>query len=133
MARFFGNQDQRGQRRKCRTRRIRNLPRRRRRMVTESSRFLGRLAFPRFPAVARAWTDQQHLRYNAAMDLIRQPPAGIRLRVFHPMKPMPVGTLTIAKKRIHAALCSGRDEALQQFAPTEQTVSPQLPGLPAEK
>lgn len=96
-------------------------------------RFLGRLAFPKFPAVARAWTDQQHLKYNAAMNLIQHPPTGIRLRVFHPMKPMPVGTLTIAKKRIHAALCLGRDEALQQFALTEPSAPPRLPGLPAEK
>ncbi len=78
-------------------------------------RFLGRVAFPKYPAVARALIDRQHLRYNAAIDLMRQPPPGVRLRVFHPLRPMKVGAFTIGKKRIHAAVSSGHDEALEQL------------------
>src|SRR5207249_10440629 len=37
-------------------------------------RFLGRLAYPQFPEVARAWTAQQYLKYNAALDLMKRPP-----------------------------------------------------------
>jgi len=81
-------------------------------------RFLGRLAFPKYPAVARAWTDQQHLKYNAATDLLNRPPPGVRLRVFHPLRPMKVGAFTIEKKKIHDALCSGHDEAIRQIAPS---------------
>jgi predicted patatin/cPLA2 family phospholipase len=77
-------------------------------------RWLGKLVYPEFPAVARAWTERQCLRYNAALDLMKQPPAGVRLRVFSPLRPLPVGYLTSAQKRIDAALASGHDEALQQ-------------------
>jgi hypothetical protein len=64
--------------------------------------------------VAQAWTAGQCLKYNAALDLIKQPPAGVRLRVFRPIRPLPVGALTIAQKRIEAALALGHDEALAQ-------------------
>ena len=47
-------------------------------------RWLGRFAYPIFPQVARAWTAGQYLKYNAALDLLKQPPAGVRLRVFRP-------------------------------------------------
>jgi predicted patatin/cPLA2 family phospholipase len=96
-------------------------------------RFLGRLAFPKFPAVARAWTDQQHLNYNAATDLMSRPPAGIRLRVFHPIRPMKVGAFTIEREKIHAAVSSGHDEALQQIAPTWTGVTSQLTGISVPK
>jgi len=77
-------------------------------------RWLGRLAYPEFPQVARAWTIGQCQKYNAALDLMQQPLAGIRLRVFRPMRPLPVGALTIAQKRVEAALTRGHDEALEQ-------------------
>jgi len=77
-------------------------------------RWLGRLAYPEFPKVARVWTARQCLKYNAALDLMKQPPAGVRLRVFRPIRPLPVGALTIAQKRIEAALALGHDEALAQ-------------------
>jgi predicted patatin/cPLA2 family phospholipase len=77
-------------------------------------RWLGRFAYPAFPKVARAWTAEQCLKYNAALDLIKQPPAGVRLQVFRPIRPLPVGALTIAQKRIEAALALGHDEALEQ-------------------
>jgi predicted patatin/cPLA2 family phospholipase len=77
-------------------------------------RWLGWFAYPAFPKVARVWTAGQCLKYNAALDLMKHPPAGVRLRVFRPMRPLPVGALTIAQKRIEAALALGHDEALEQ-------------------
>ncbi|HKS35751.1 MAG TPA: patatin-like phospholipase family protein [Verrucomicrobiae bacterium] len=88
-------------------------------------RFLGWLAYPQFPAVASAWTARQHVRYNAAMDLIRRPPDGVRVQVFSPLKPMPVRALTAARKRIEAALLLGRLEASQQMALSTPVVHPQ--------
>jgi len=78
-------------------------------------RWLGKFAYPDFPKVALAWTARQYVVYNAALDLMKQPPPGIRLQVFRPMKPLPVGRFTTAQKRIDAALASGHDEALAQF------------------
>jgi predicted patatin/cPLA2 family phospholipase len=82
-------------------------------------RWMGKLAYPEFPAVARIWTARQNLHYNAALDLMKQPPAGVRIRVFRPLKPMPVGSFTIERKKIAAALALGHDEALQQMAMTD--------------
>jgi len=87
-------------------------------------RFLGPLAYPQFPAVASVWTTRQHVQYNAAMNLIRQPPAGVRVQVFSPLKPMPVRALTAAKKRIQAALLLGRLEASQQIAVSSPAAPP---------
>jgi predicted patatin/cPLA2 family phospholipase len=78
-------------------------------------RWMGKLAYPEFPQVARVWTAQQNVHYNAALDLMKQPPAGIRIRVFRPLRPMPVGSFTVAPKQIAAALALGREEALQQM------------------
>ena len=76
-------------------------------------RWLGRFAYPAFPEVARVWTTEQCRKYNAALDLLNQPSAGVRLRVFRPIRPLPVGALTIAQKRIAAAVVRGHDEALE--------------------
>jgi predicted patatin/cPLA2 family phospholipase len=81
-------------------------------------RWLGKLAYPKFPEVARAWTTQQCVNYNAALDLMLQPPAGVRVRVFRPLRPLPVGAFTNTQKSIDAALALGHDEALQQIAVT---------------
>jgi predicted patatin/cPLA2 family phospholipase len=81
-------------------------------------RWLGKLAYPEFPKVARAWTRRQSLKYNASIELIKHPPAGVRLRVFSPLRPLKVGAFTIEQKRIDAALASGHDEALQQITET---------------
>ncbi len=89
-------------------------------------RWLGRLAYPQFPAVAEAWTTRQCLNYNAALDLMNSPPPDIRIRVFRPLKPMTVGPFTIAKHRIHAALTSGHDEALLQFVPAAMNQEAEL-------
>jgi predicted patatin/cPLA2 family phospholipase len=77
-------------------------------------RWLGRFAYPEFPQVARVWTIEQCVKYNAALDLMKQPPAGVRVRVFRPIRPLPVGAFTIARKRIEATLTLGHDEAREQ-------------------
>jgi predicted patatin/cPLA2 family phospholipase len=79
-------------------------------------RFLGRIAYPRFPAVAAVWTSGQHLTFNAALELASQPPEGVRIRVVSPLKPMRIGALTEAKARIEAALLSGGEEAMEQLS-----------------
>src|SRR6267143_235144 len=60
-------------------------------------RFLGRLAYPQFPAVAAVWTSGQCLKFNAALDLTSKPPEGVRIRVFSPLKPMRIHALSEAK------------------------------------
>jgi predicted patatin/cPLA2 family phospholipase len=77
-------------------------------------RWLGWFAYPTFPRVARAWTTGQCQKYNDALDLMKQPPAGVRLQVFRPIRPLPVGAFTIVQSRIEAALTLGHDEALEQ-------------------
>ncbi|MFA6546910.1 MAG: DUF6363 domain-containing protein, partial [Limisphaerales bacterium] len=77
--------------------------------------WLGRLAYPDFPKVAEVWTARQNLNYNDALDLMKQPPAGIRFRVFRPLRPMPVGSFTAEQQKIAATLILGHDEALQQM------------------
>jgi len=78
-------------------------------------RWMGKVAYPEFPAVARVWTAQQNVNYNAALDLMKQPPAGIRIQVFRPLRPLPVGSFTVEPKQIAAALALGHDEAVQQM------------------
>jgi predicted patatin/cPLA2 family phospholipase len=78
-------------------------------------RWLGRLAYPDFPRVAQVWTAEQNVNYNTAIDLIRQPPPGVRIHVFNPLRAMPVGAFTVDQKLIAAALALGHDEASQQF------------------
>jgi len=95
--------------------------------------WLGKIAYPEFPNVARAWTDGQCLRYNSAIDLIKQPPAGVRLRVFSPLRPLAVGAFTIEQKRIDAALASGHDEALQQITAAGPILDARLPHSPVSE
>lgn len=78
-------------------------------------RWLGRLAFPEFPKVAQVWTALQNVYYNDALELMRKPPAGIRIQVFHPLQPLPLGSFSVEPARIAAALARGHDEALQQM------------------
>jgi predicted patatin/cPLA2 family phospholipase len=82
-------------------------------------RWMGKLAYPEFPNVARVWTAQQNVHYNAALDLMRKPPAGVRVRVFRPLRPLPVGSFTVEPKLISDALVLGHDEALQQMEKME--------------
>jgi predicted patatin/cPLA2 family phospholipase len=77
--------------------------------------WMGRFAFPDFPAVARVWTAQQNVYYNAALDLMKRPPTGVRIRVFRPMRQMPVGSFSVEPKQIAAALALGHDEASEQM------------------
>jgi len=64
--------------------------------------------------VAKVWTARQNVNYNAALDLMKQPPPGVRFQVFRPLRPLPVGSFTVEPKKIAAALALGHDEALQQ-------------------
>jgi predicted patatin/cPLA2 family phospholipase len=96
-------------------------------------RLLGRFAYPDFPRVAVAWTARQYLVYNAALDLMKQPPPGIRLLVFRPFRPLPVGPFTTAQKRIDAALVSGHDEALAQLAASGPGLNLPVPPEPVSK
>ena len=82
-------------------------------------RWMGKLAYPDFPMVARVWTARQNVNYNDALDLMKQPPSGIRIRVFRPFRPLPVGSFTVEPKQIAAALILGHDEALQQMEAVE--------------
>ncbi len=92
-------------------------------------RWLGKLAYPEFPAVARVWTARQNVHYNAALDLMKQPPPGIRLRVFRPLRPLPVGSFSAEQKQIAAAMVLGHDEALQQMESMEtKPLEGSLPG-----
>jgi len=77
--------------------------------------WMGKLAYPEFPAVARVWTARQNVNYNAALDLMKAPPAGIQIQTFRPLRPMSVGAFTVEPKQIAAALVSGHDEAVQQM------------------
>ena len=82
-------------------------------------RWMGKLAYPEWPRVARVWTARQNVHYNAALDLMKQPPAGVRIRVFRPLRPLPIGSFTVEPKLIAAALALGHDEALQQMAKSD--------------
>jgi predicted patatin/cPLA2 family phospholipase len=78
-------------------------------------RWMGWLGYPDFPKVAQVWTARQNVCYNAALDLMKQPPAGVRIQVFRPFRPLPIGSFSVEPKRIAAALILGHDEALQQM------------------
>jgi predicted patatin/cPLA2 family phospholipase len=77
-------------------------------------RWIGRLAYPAFPKVAAAWSSRQHVAYNAALDLIAQPPAGVTVRVFRPMRPLRIRRFTRTPRRLHEALQLGHDDAVKQ-------------------
>lgn len=78
-------------------------------------RWLGAFAFPSYPKVAHVWAKEQCVCYNTSLDLLKHPPAGIRLQVFSPVKPLPVRGLTNARKRIAAAVDCGYAEAIDQL------------------
>ena len=77
--------------------------------------WMGKLAYPEFPEVARVYTARQNVNYNAALDLMKQPAPGVRIRVFRPLRQLPVGSFTVEPKQIAAALTMGHDEALEQM------------------
>jgi hypothetical protein len=74
------------------------------------------MRYPEWPMVARVWTARQNVNYNAGLDLMKQPPTGVRFQVFRPLRPLPVGSFTVEPKKIAAALALGHDEALQQMS-----------------
>jgi predicted patatin/cPLA2 family phospholipase len=86
--------------------------------------WIGRLAYPEFPRLAKVWTEVEHLKQNAALDLMKQPPAGVRVQVFSPHGPLPVGYFTVEQRQIAAALALGHEEALQEMQIMEAAASP---------
>jgi len=90
-------------------------------------RWKGWLAYPKFPRVAQVWTAQQNVHYNAALDLIKHPPVGIRIHVFRPRGAMPVGHFTIEQESIAATLVLGHAEALEQMELFETPVDDSAP------
>jgi len=77
-------------------------------------RWLGKVAYPEYPKVARVWAARQNVHYNDAVELMKHPPTGVRIKVFSPLRRLPVGSFTIEPKRIAAAMLLGHDEALEQ-------------------
>lgn len=81
--------------------------------LTPRSKFVGKLAFPLFPAAAEAWS-RQHIRFNESMDFITAKHEQLRIRVFSPMKPMPVHAFSRKQQHLRRAIEEGRAEALRQ-------------------
>jgi hypothetical protein len=64
---------------------------------------------------------------------MKEPPPGIRIQVFRPLRQLPVGSFTIQPQKIAAALLLGHDEALHQMETVETksiplTVAPPTTG-----
>jgi predicted patatin/cPLA2 family phospholipase len=87
-------------------------------------RWLGRVAFPEFPKVGEAWTTRQCEKYNSALALLKNPPPGIKLQVFSPVRPLSIGCFTNTQKRIEAAVDCGYSEALAQLSVTDAETVP---------
>jgi len=77
------------------------------------SKIVGKLAFPLFPAAAAAWSSQ-HTRFNEALNFITTKREDLRIRVFSPMKPMPVHAFSRKQHHLKRAIEEGRTEALRQ-------------------
>ena len=81
--------------------------------MAPTPRWICRLAYPLFPNAAEAWMNR-HITYNASLDLLANPPSGIRVRVLRPMRPLSVTRFTSDSNRLRAAVAIGHDEAFQQ-------------------
>src|SRR5882724_1749831 len=82
--------------------------------VSPIPRWLCRLAYPSFPETAAAW-QASHLALNRALDLIAGPPAGIRLRVVCPRRPLAVRMFSETTAVICAAVGHGYKDAMSQL------------------
>lgn len=102
-------------------------------LVKPNPRWLGRIAYPEFPEAARAWSTRQCVAYNTALHLMKEPPQGVNVRIFHPLKPVPVGCFTTARKRIEAAVISGHDEAMEQLGIIDPEPDPVPAVIPIRK
>jgi predicted patatin/cPLA2 family phospholipase len=76
--------------------------------------WLCRLAYPRFARVAAAW-HRQHQIYQASLDILAHPPAGVRVRALYPRQPLPVERFTNECELVSAAVEQGRAEVLGQL------------------
>jgi predicted patatin/cPLA2 family phospholipase len=89
-------------------------------------RWLGKFAFPAYPKVAHAWTQEQHNQYNVSLELLKNPPSGIRLQIFSPVKPLGISSFTNTPRRIIAAVECGYNEALEQLRLPEPDLAPSV-------
>jgi len=74
---------------------------------------LARLAFPRFPALARALCER-YRGYNRSLDLIARPPPGITLRVIRPPV-LALHRFSRSRMKLRGAIEQGRLEAMAAF------------------
>jgi predicted patatin/cPLA2 family phospholipase len=77
-------------------------------------RWMCRLAYRSFPEAAVAWR-RSHYAVEDSLDLIFHPPAGIRLHVVRPQKPLSVQRFTEEADAVRAAVGIGYVEAMNQL------------------
>jgi predicted patatin/cPLA2 family phospholipase len=83
---------------------------------------LARLAFPRFPRVARALRDR-YRNYNGSLDLLASPPPGVSLRLIRPSA-LALRRFTRARSRLRAAVSQGRRDALESLPGSPEPPEP---------
>ena len=77
-------------------------------------RWMSRLVYPSFPETAMAWRRSCDA-VDDSLDLVFHPPAGIRLHVVRPQKPLSVQRFTEESDAIRAAVGTGYVEAINQL------------------
>lgn len=55
---------------------------------------LGGLAFPKFPLMGKMLSEKRHTSYNRAMEILRDPPNGIRLEILAPEENLPASRMS---------------------------------------
>jgi predicted patatin/cPLA2 family phospholipase len=74
--------------------------------------WVNRLFFPRYPHIARH-LEYRHQHYNKELDLVENPPPGVRIIAIRPKGSLPVGRVTRDKKKVRAGVDQGYREAMQ--------------------
>jgi predicted patatin/cPLA2 family phospholipase len=92
-------------------------------------RWMCRLAYSLFPKAAEAWITR-HVRYNASLDMLNNPPKGIRLQVLRPMRPLALTRFSDDGNRLRAAVTTGHDEAIEQLHLELEPVKAESPSDP---
>ena len=77
-------------------------------------RWMSRLVYPSFPETAMAWRRSCDA-VDDSLDLVFHPPAGVRLHVVRPQKPLSVQRFTEESDAIRAAVGTGYVEAINQL------------------
>lgn len=89
--------------------------------MAATPRIICRLAYPWFPKAAEAWM-RRHQVYNESLDMLTNPPPGVRIRILRPMKPLPVRRFTDDSNRLRAAVSLGQEEGFRQMQGTPPVV-----------